>query len=180
MRSLEELDRAIRRIEDRREIDDLVSRFAIATDERDYETLRHILADDAIFAIGAQPELVGVDAIVEWLQGRLRIMALTIHTPHPGVVTFLDNDRAEGVVPAHSEASTDGVTMVVAGRYRDLYVRRAHGWRLQHRDFAVMYALPVDELQRMHEPLRVRWPGTEATAAALPEAFPSFQRDKAR
>jgi hypothetical protein len=33
-----------------------------------YETLRNSLTDDAAWSIGAQPELVGAEATMEWLQ----------------------------------------------------------------------------------------------------------------
>jgi ketosteroid isomerase-like protein len=176
VRSIEELDRAVRRIEDRQQIDDLVSRFAIATDARDYETLRDCLADDATWG---RPELEGADAILEWLQGRLRSMAITIHTPHPGLVTFVTDDLAEGIVPAHAEASHKGVTMMLAARCQDRYVRQGGQWRFQYRDVAAIYALPVNELTRMHESLRLQWPGTEPAAAPLFEGIPSFARDQA-
>jgi hypothetical protein len=53
-------------------------------------------------------------------------MTRTIHTPHAGLVSFVDDDMADRVVPAHSEASKDGAPMILRSISGSICTQR--GW----------------------------------------------------
>lgn len=168
MRSLDELDRTLRGLEDRRAVDELTVRFAIAADDGDYRMLHALLAEDVVFEFGPGAEVIGPDAVVAHVRARLSTMTFTLHTVHQGVTTFVGDDEAVGVVPCHAEVVLNGTTIAVAARYYDRYVRRGASWLLARRRIATFYAMPLDDLPRLlPQPLRVRWPGTEPAPAGV-------------
>ena len=160
---------------DRLEIQDLIVRYCIAVDDRDLDAVADMFLPDATFsAVGDPPS--GREEIKTYYAARLERYGMTYHYPH-GVTITLDSDsRAHGIVLAHAELSIDGQHFVIAMRYYDRYARYEGAWRFAERELRSYYALPHDQLaQGVSEPLRLRWPGTEPQAAALPETVPTWQ-----
>lgn len=172
MTETDDLARRLRRLEDRAEIEDLLVRYAIACDVRDFETLADCFDERGTFeAVAGKVE--GREALVEYFRGRFAIYGPTIHIPQAFTLRFDpdDDDRAAGTVIARSEIMMDEAFLVSAHHYLDQYVRGSDGrWRLLTRDNTFFYGMPMTELATMdwREPRR-RWPGVPPVEAELPE-----------
>jgi SnoaL-like protein len=154
------LEQRIQRVEDRTAITDLVVLYGFIMDERDADGIRKIFRDDAtlrsedgVFAAN------GLEEIVTTYQGRFDALGPTNHFIHGHVVRFddADPDVATGLLASHAEVVRDGITMVVALRYKDRYRRTESGWKFADRCMSYMYYVPVTEYaEALGDDLRVR------------------------
>jgi len=164
---LKNLERRLAHLEDRHQLEDLVVRYFLACDERDYAALAEVFSDDAEFAGGS-----GRDEVVGNLQGDRDTMGATIHTPdfflfdlEPGA------DTARGTIGAHCELSRGGRTLFGAMRYIDEYVRTDSGWKISKRQIKLYHVGPWEEVATsLTDELRVRWPEGDPRPADLPES----------
>ena len=131
---MSDLERRIRRMEDRAELQDLVVRYFIASDDDDYATLAATFAIDGTFCAGSFPGGAGREAVVECLRSGRSMMGPTVHTPNYALFTFQDDDHATGQVGAHLELSIGGRTVFGAVRYIDAYVRAEGRWQFKSRN----------------------------------------------
>jgi hypothetical protein len=162
-----DLERRIARIEDRHALEDLANRYFLACDDLDYATLGSIFTDDAEF-VGTRRSASGKTAIVELFRGDRGPMGMTIHTPNLMLFTFIDNDRATGIVSAHCELAREGTTVYGAMRYYDEYVREDDAWRFARREIRMIHVGPwADVATSLTAPLPIRWPGEEALQSDL-------------
>ncbi|WP_242127972.1 nuclear transport factor 2 family protein [Sphingobium sp. Sx8-8] len=158
---MSDLERRIRRLEDRAALDDLNVRYFLACDNDDYAGIGDIFSPDACFAASGVQTASGRDAIVEFIRTSRGHMGLTVHTPHYALLTFTDEDRAEGLVGAHLELALGGQSLFGAVRYQDQYHRTAEGWRIASRDMRTIHIAPWSEVgQSLLSDAPVRWPGT--------------------
>lgn len=171
----EEILRRLRRIEDRTEIDELVTRYAMACDDRDLDALAECFTGDGAFvSVGGRIE--GRAALVEYYTERFGHYGPSYHVPHRLVLHDLDEDTARGVVLAHSELMLDGGLFVSAHRYRDRYRREDGRWRVVERACDFLYGAPLrDMLDLDHTRPRRRWPGTEPVPAEIPESLATWK-----
>ena len=116
-----ELEQRVRRLEDRSAIDDLNTRYFLAADGDDMAGVGDSFTDDATFASSGHVAATGARAIVDFIAGARGHMGLTIHTPHYGLYTFHDDQRASGIVGAHLELVLAGQSTLGAVRYIDEY-----------------------------------------------------------
>jgi hypothetical protein len=157
------LERRIGQVEDRLDLADLVTRYFLAVDARNYAAVASLFAADARFG-----DVVGRDAIVALQRADHASMGPTVHSPHFALFE-LDGDRAAGVVGAHCELVRDGVAVVAAMQYLDRYVRGVDGWRFGERRVEYYYVCPRSEIATsLTASLRKRWPGRPPEAATLP------------
>jgi len=175
--SLEALARSVRRLEARAAIQDLVTRYAVACDLRDYAALGECFDEEGSFdSVGGT--IVGRDALVAYYRERFAIYGPTYHVPHSIAVSWdpQDDDRAEGTVLAHSEIFFDQQFVVAAHHYHDRYRRGRDGvWRLLSRDVDFLYAMPLSELAHADwQQHRRRFPGAEPMPADIPEKSPHW------
>ncbi|UGQ41726.1 nuclear transport factor 2 family protein [Rhodococcus aetherivorans] len=158
-------DRHPRRTEDVLEIRELATRYALAVDDHDMETLAALYTPDAAFH-GLSESLWGRDAIITYVRAALDgYDGVSVHTPHPGTVDFTDEDTAQGIVPCHVEFAQAGVQSILALRYHDRYMRRAGRWYFGERRLEVRYATPTATY------------GTVLTAGAAPDPPSPAQQD---
>jgi hypothetical protein len=174
VRSVEQLDQALRRLEDRVAITELAFRYAIAVDDRDFDALGTLYASDAVFDTPGGRN-VGRDAVVGFYRGRLPDFGATVHTPHGHVITFVGDDEATGIVTSHAELAIDGEAFVTAFRYDDRYVREDGEWRFAERNVSSVYAMYLRDLPTgLGESDRARWPGRPVSATELPETLQTY------
>lgn len=145
---MDDLNRRLRRVEDRFEIQDLAVRYCHLVDEGDVEGVTGLFTDDAKFrTVGGQSKGSGNAGIAQHFAGRFAVLGPTNHFVHGHTVEFddSDDDMAGGTVYSHAEVSHDGVARVAALRYHDVYRRTADGWRFADRLQAFMYYTDLDE-----------------------------------
>jgi hypothetical protein len=156
-----DLDRRLRRIEDRAEIQELGQRYCRYIDDNDWTRLRELFTDDA--AMAGQ---VGGDAVVARLRAIRSGYGRTIHTAHGLVLEQQDEDHASGYVPSGAQLDIGGEFVVSAIRYFDEYVKVGGAWKFASRDLRFVYALPWSQAGlALIDELPVRWPGTEPAPA---------------
>ncbi|MET8051127.1 MULTISPECIES: nuclear transport factor 2 family protein [unclassified Streptosporangium] len=136
------------KLEDRNAIQELGVLYGYAMDERDEAMIRRIFCEDAtlrsqdgVFAA------TGMEEIVTTYLGRFAVLGPTNHFTHGHVIRFdeSDPDVAYGLLASHAEVARNGVTMLVALRYKDVYRRVDGAWRFAARLMSYMYYLPVTE-----------------------------------
>lgn len=167
---LHELARMVRRVDDRQQLGELVSRYGVAVDDRDFDTLGRLFAEDGSFR-----GVKGRQTVVDFYRERLAAYTTTSHYASTWHFDFDADDQARGVVNGHAELCISGKTFRISLRYLDRYVRTASGWVFQERNLKLRYVLPFDQVaDGLDDPLRVRWPGTEPQLADLPDQLQTY------
>lgn len=168
---MSDLEARIRRLEDRAEIEDLVLKYFLAADDDDWDTLSWTFAEDATFSAGAFPGGKDRAGIVKFIQADRQNMGVTVHTRNTTLLTFADDDHANGVVGAHLELARGGTTVYGAARYYDSYERTADGWKIKTREMAIIHVGPWNEVgTSLTVANRARWPGADPAPADLPRS----------
>lgn len=141
-----DLERRIRRIEDREAIRVLVGQYAIAMDNKDFDLVAAIFAPDGRFGwVDGAFDIRGRDEIVTMYRTRLASAGPSFHYTHDQFVTWdeADEDRASGLVLGHAETAAGPSQGLVAIRYHDRYVRHAGRWLFQERLLGFLYNVPM-------------------------------------
>ena len=177
-----DLEQRIRRLEDRIEIGELISRYGLVMDDRDMASMPELFTADVIIrSRDGSMSATGRDAVVAMFRRRLSALGPSNHVTHDRIISFdvAQPDVAHGIVLSHAELSLRGVTKVAAIRYRDTYRRDAGRWRFGEREIAFMYFVDaaeyVDALgpgvalrnRVLGEPRRADWPEDGATWKAF-------------
>lgn len=166
---MSDLEKRLRRLEDRGEIDDVVVRYFLAVDSDDFEGVGASFTEDATFASSGILNAQGREAIVAFIRSARDHMGLTVHTPHYGLYSFEGEDRARGIVGAHLELVLAGEPLFGAVRYQDVYVRTDKGWRIASRDMRTIHIAPWSQVgDAMLSDRPVCWPGAEPAATDYP------------
>lgn len=167
---LQQLLRLARRVDDRQQLAELLSRYGMAVDDRDLDTIGRLFAPDAEFH-----GVKGRQQIVDYYRARTSTFTTSSHYALTWHVDFESDDLASGVVNAHAELCIGGKTVRLALRYLDIYVRSAQGWVFQQRQLKFRYVLPFDAVaDGLDDPWRVRWPGTAPQLADLPDTLQTY------
>ncbi len=117
-------------IADRLELHELPCRYGDAIDDRNWDRLRDIFTDDAVFdltGVGAR-RLEGIDDIVHFMN---------IEASHPKthMMTNIYVDEHEETVTMNFRiVALLGKGLVGTASYYDRVVKTDHGWRVQHRE----------------------------------------------
>ncbi len=117
-------------IADRLELHELPGRYGDAIDDRNWDRLRDIFTDDAVFdltGVGAR-RLEGIDDIVHFMN---------IEAAHPKthMMTNIYVDEHEETVTMNFRiVALLGKGLVGTASYYDRVVKTDHGWRVQHRE----------------------------------------------
>jgi len=164
-----DIERRLKALEDRAELQDLAVRYFVATDDDDYTTLEALFTPEAVFRAGGFAGATDRAAIMTFLRSARAHMGVTIHTPHYSLITFTGEDTATGVVGAHLEIAMAGQSLFGAVRYNDKY-QRLHGkWHFSQREMLAIHMGPWEQVATsLTADLRVRWPGSDPQPADLP------------
>jgi hypothetical protein len=164
------VERRLRRLEDRAELQDLIVRYFIASDDDDYETLADVFVPDCSFGASGFEGAHGREAVVESLRVARSYMGATVHTPNYTLFTFQSDDRASGIVGAHLELSMADKTLFGAVRYADEYVWSEGRWRFRSREMRCIHMGPwQDVATSLTDELCVRWPGIPPKRSDYPK-----------
>jgi hypothetical protein len=125
-------DSALRLLQDRADITDVLYRYASTIDRFDSEGLRGVLADDMWAQYGNAEPISGGDAVAAWI-GEATADVVWQHHLLSVYHVDVDGDRASALVYHTSyqgfEDSPDTAKLLV-GRYHNELRREAGGWRI--------------------------------------------------
>ena len=132
------------RLEDRAAITEQMFRYARATDWLETDQHREVFLDECVFASPHSGDVLGIDAVVAWMDRALAQFEATQHLIGNISITFTDDMSARAVsyVRAwHRYLDHSKPDMVLWGEYHDRWVagggdvahRRASGARGRHR-----------------------------------------------
>ena len=168
----------LRRLEDRAEIADLVTRYGLAMDDRDVAAFDALFTEDVrIWSADGVMDSRGFGPVTEMFKGRFAVLGPSNHFTHDRLVEFddADPDRATGLVLSHAEMQRRGQPMLAAIRYRDVYRRVDGRWKFAERGLSFMYYVPTAEYldalgpglakrnRAYDEPRAADWPESLAT-----------------
>jgi ketosteroid isomerase-like protein len=123
---------ALRALQDRVEITDVLYRYASTIDRFDLDGLRSVLADDLWAQYGNAEPIVGGDAVAAWIREAIAGVVWQHHLLSVYHVE-VDGDRASALVyhTSHQafEDSPDTAKLLV-GRYHNELRREGDGWRI--------------------------------------------------
>lgn len=163
------VERRLKRLEDRAELQDLVVRYFVAVDGDDYTALSEILSSGMSFAASGFPGGSGRESVVNALKSARNAMGATVHTHDYTLLDIQDDGHATGLVGAHLELAIGNQTVYAAVRYVDEYIREAGSWHIHRREMKVIHAGPWGDVGSSLTAERpVRWPGMEALPSDMP------------
>ena len=117
-------------ISDRLELHELPGRYGDAIDDRNWDRLREIFTQDAVFdltGVGAR-RLEGIDDIVHFMN---------VEASHPKthmMTNIYVNEQDESVTMNFRIVALLGKGLVGTASYYDRVVKTENGWRVQHRE----------------------------------------------
>lgn len=167
---LSSLAALLQRVDTRQQLGELIARYGMAVDDRDFAALARMFAPDGEFN-GVR----GRDAIIDFYRARTAGFTTSTHYAHGWHFDDIGDDTARGVVNAHAELCIDGRAVRISLRYMDTYARADHGWMFASRRILFSYVLPFDEVATgIGDPMRVRWPGQPPQRADIPDGLQTY------
>ena len=129
------MDTDVQAMADEHAIIKVASRYCWALDSHDFDDLHNVFLPDA-FAVLGETDCDGIVAIIQRISSALTRLDASQHLVGSHVVT-LDGDEATHkcyLQAQHVLHGTEGGDLwMVAGKYEDLMVRTADGWRIKRR-----------------------------------------------
>ncbi|MEI8002364.1 MAG: nuclear transport factor 2 family protein [Actinomycetes bacterium] len=121
-------------LQDRFEIDELLTRYAYAIDDREFDRLDTVFTPDARIDYTSAGGIAGAFPEVKaWLAEILPMFSAYQHLVGNRRVT-LDGDAATSVAAFFNPMATNGeISFFCGGEYHDRLVRTADGWRIAER-----------------------------------------------
>ena len=169
----EPLAARIQKLEDRDAIKALVTRYSLAVDDHDFETLGSLWAPDARYGFFNDVQAEGAEKIAALLEGNISGGGVSFHVNHDHLIEWdaRDPHRASGTLCTHAETSVAGQHQVCAIRYADKYVRHEAQWLFAERFLGFLYFAPVEEYAGLLVKRdRLLFPG----GAAIQAHWPNF------
>jgi hypothetical protein len=151
------------------QIRQLASRYAIALDARDIDTLVGLFVED----VRVGRNLVGHDALRASFTDQLRDLGVTILVVGNHVIDVADDDHATGIVSCRGEIEMGDQWVVQAIQYHDIYERRDGAWLFVRRRHLLFYG--SDMLKRPIGLPLANWPSSAIGKGELPEILPTWQ-----
>ena len=135
-------DAALRAIQDRIDITDVLYRYASTIDRFDHEGLRATLADDLWAQYGNADPVIGGDAVAAWI-GEAIAPVIWQHHLLSVYHVEVDGDDAKALVyhTSHQvfEDEPDSAKVLV-GRYHNELRREADGWKISRLVLELLWA----------------------------------------
>jgi 3-phenylpropionate/cinnamic acid dioxygenase small subunit len=126
--------RTLQELSDRLDIDDLLTRYAVAIDSKNFDLLDEVFTPDARIDYTSSGGIAGqFPEVKAWLASVLPHFPAYQHLVCNRYVT-LDGDRATSVASFYNPMQNpSGTLFFVGGEYRDQLVRTPNGWRIAER-----------------------------------------------
>ncbi|MEY9211787.1 nuclear transport factor 2 family protein [Thermobifida halotolerans] len=124
-------------VQDRLDIADVLARYCVALDSRDWNLLERVFTPDAVAAYGRVGDPRGLPAIVGVVRASLEPLDASQHFIGTSLVEPDGEGGARGrtyLIAQHVRNQTPGGDQyVIAGTYVDRFVRTPGGWRISER-----------------------------------------------
>jgi ketosteroid isomerase-like protein len=136
------VDAAIRALQGRTEITDVLYRYASTIDRFDLDGLRSVLADDLWAQYGNADPVLGGDAVAAWIGEAIANVVWQHHLLSVYHVE-IDGDRAGALVyhTSHQVFEDDPETAkLIVGRYDCELRRERDGWRISRLVLEILWA----------------------------------------
>lgn len=150
----------------------LVARHAVATDQKDIDTLVSLYVPDVL----VEGETSGREALASWFRSALGRYGATFHLLGHHLIDVTDGHHATGVLYARPEYEVDDRWMVMAAQYWDHYECHEGTWLLARRDTHAFYAADITDHPLQIEGRTAFPPEVHRATIDLPERFASWQR----
>jgi hypothetical protein len=170
------------RLSARHEIENLITRYCIACDDRQIETLLSLFTADAYFgALDGVRGKSGTAGLREHYTSTLGIMGPSYHWSHDRLIEVDSEDvnKATGIVLAHCETSNFGVSNVAAIRYNDQYRRVDGQWKFAWRGYQFLYFVPASRYAEALTMEKRVWRYGDWQYPDIPEPLESWQQFRA-
>jgi len=151
------------------QIRQLASRYAVALDARDLDTLVSLFVDD----VRVGRDQVGHEALRASFTVQLKDLGVTILLVGNHVINVVDDDHATGIVSCRGEIEMGEQWVVQAIQYHDDYERRDGDWLFLRRRHLLFYG--ADMLQRPIGLPMAHWPASATGKGELPEVLTTWQ-----
>ena len=151
------------------EIRQLASRYAVAIDARDLDSLVALFVDDVRVGKDAK----GREALRAFFEGSLSDVGVTILNIGTHVIELDTADHAHGVVYCRGEVQVGNQWIVQAIQYRDRYERRSGHWYFVRREHLLWYGREVGTSPIGLPP--ANWPESQMGKGELPEKWPTWR-----
>jgi ketosteroid isomerase-like protein len=136
----------VQRLQDEKEIVDVINAYTTALDTRDWELLASCFTPDGDADFGNIAGVGALDtpqAVVDLCRGALQNLQATQHLQGNYTVE-VDGDTATAFCNLQAnhfmEGAPGGGVFTVWGTYTDRFVRTGDGWKIKHRDLKSIYA----------------------------------------
>lgn len=151
------------------EIRQLVSRYAVATDRRDVDSLAALFVDD----VRVGRDTYGRDALRENFRTQLRGIGVSILNVGTHQIDLVDDDHATGHVYCKGEIQDGERWVHQAIRYDDTYERRDGHWYFVRRKHLLFYGAEVGVNPLTLPP--ANWPEHHDGIGSIPYADATWQ-----
>jgi hypothetical protein len=147
-----QMDARMTEVLDRLEIDDLLTRYAVAIDSRRWDLLETVFTPDAMIDYSSSGAPKGTfPEIAAWLEKFLTPFAMNQHMTLNKYIV-LDGDTATGRTyflnpNSFLDESGDPRLIIVGGYYHDRFVRTAQGWRISERAEEAAWVQSEDSME---------------------------------
>jgi hypothetical protein len=135
-------------LQDRAEIDDLLARYCMALDTKNWDEFQYILTEDVSWDYSDEfgSAFRGIDEVVSGIRTSIEPHPASMHAPLMTRVWSTGPDTAAGFSHVLSKSvldgtplpATDQTTFEVYCSWLDEYVRTPAGWRISKRTLKVM------------------------------------------
>lgn len=167
----DDLAARLQQLEDREAIRNLISRYAFAVDDHDFNVLATLWAPNARYGFYDEIHAQGAEKIAALLKANIQTGGVSFHTNHDHVIEWTDDnpDLAHGILSCHAEVTVANEHQVSGIRYRDTYVRLEGKWLFAERLLGFLYFSPAEDYaglllreERLHlpglPPMKAHWP----------------------
>ena len=134
-------DPAVRALQDRADVTDVLYRYASTIDRFDVEGMRAVLADDLVARYGNAEPVVGGDAVAGWIAEAIAGVVWQHHLLSVYHVE-VDGDDAKALVYHTSHQLFENEpesAKVLVGRYRNELRREADGWKISKLELELLW-----------------------------------------
>jgi hypothetical protein len=164
------LEERVDRVESLAQIRQLPSRYALALDSRDLDSLVELFVPE----VRVGRDRTGRAALREWFVVAMSQVRTTVHVVADHIVDFESADAAHGIVYCRDEVEYPdrGEWQVGMLQYHDDYRRVGDEWCIERRRFHRWYQ--VDALSRPGPGAGIDATTDPIRTSQLPEAFPTW------